>query len=142
MPNTSDVQVAVNNGLNPISDKISNMSQNVAVLTATVELLKPDAAKNLGKIMKQSLKQSGDTDLGLKTFAALATSAQLRGLKTDPNSLKSVGNDLLSIKDRDVDFWKASAALINYRSFNSLPKDAAVFSSVNHPPVPPRTPHL
>ena len=98
MPSTSDVQNAVNAGLNPTNDKLATISQNLAVLTSTVELLKPDAAKNLGKIMKQSLKQSGDADLGLKTLAALATSAQQRGLKTDPNSIKDVGNDLLSLQ--------------------------------------------
>lgn len=132
LPRTADVQNAVSTAFNsevsPLNDKISAISEKLAVLTATMEFLKPDVSKNLPKVMKQSLQQKGDLELGLKTLVALTTKAQEQRITTDPVAIEEVVRDLLSIKNRNADFWRASTSLLNYRSFDMSPKQTADLS--------------
>lgn len=137
LPRTADVQnvvsIAVKNEVSPLNDKISAINEKLAGLTATIEFLKPDVSKNLPNVMKQSLQQKGDLELGLKTLAALATRAQEQKITTDPVEIGEVVQHLLSIKDRNIDFWRASSSLLNYRSFNVLPKQTISLSMQNLP---------
>ena len=141
VPRASEIEAAVNKGLQPINEKISAINVSLATLTADVEFLKLDASKNLGKVMTQSLKQTGDSELKLKTIAALATKAQSQGITTDRESLANATNALLAVKDRSADFWNASVALLNYRSFNSLPDQAERLSQPNIPNCTDKAPH-
>lgn len=135
LPHTADVQNAVNsavkNEVSPLNDKMSAISEKLAGLTATMEFLKPDVSKNLPRVMKQNLQQNGDLELGLKTVAALATKAQQQRITSDSTAIAEVIQDLLSIKDRNADFWKASTSLLNYRSFDISPRQTTGLSTAN-----------
>jgi hypothetical protein len=131
MPQRADVENAVSNGVGPVNEKISAINEKLAVLTTRMEFLKADVSKNLPQAMKQSLQQTGDLELGLKTVAALATEAQERRVTSDPKEIAEVVRDLVSIKVRNSDFWRASTSLLNYRSFDVSPKQTASLSTAN-----------
>jgi hypothetical protein len=137
-----DVEKAVKDGVSPLpqradvsqlNDRMSAINEKLAGLTATMEFLKPDVSRSLPKAMKQSLQQKGDLELGLKTLAALATKAQEKRITTDREAIKEVSRDLLSVKERNADFWKAYTSLLNYRSFNVSPSQTAALSIANLP---------
>lgn len=51
-----------------MTEKLAPVSERLAVLSATVELLKPEAGKRLGSLMQNNLR--GDLNLGLKTVGS------------------------------------------------------------------------
>jgi hypothetical protein len=135
MPSPADVQVAVTNGLIPVkgkmdnvNEKISNINESLARLTTASEFLKPDVSKNLPRVMKQSLQQSGDLDLGLRTVTALATKALEQKVTTDPHGIFEIGQMLLSNQNNFEPSagplaWDAVVSLLDYRSFITASED-------------------
>jgi len=132
LPRTADVQNVVNtafeNEVSPLNDKISAINEKLAGLTATMEFLKPDVSKNLPKVMKQSLQESGDLELGLRTVAALATKAQEQKVTTDPQGISEIGRQLILNQGNFESnvrplAWDAVISLLSYRSFITASED-------------------
>lgn len=133
MPHSADVDNAIYKGLVPVNDKMSAINEKLASLTSAMEFIKPDVSKTLPKTMKENLQRNGDLELGLKTVAALAEGAQERHIKTDPALLAEVDQELLQIKDRNSDFWRASTSLLNYKTFNLAPQQAVSLQAADIP---------
>lgn len=133
LPRNSDVQNAVKNEISPLEERMSAINERLAGLSVQMEFLKPDPSKSLPKAMKQSLQEKGDLELGLKTPAALAIKAREEKISTYPQSIHQVVGDLLSLKSGTSDYWRASAALLNYRSFNVSPGKSAALTTMSLP---------
>jgi hypothetical protein len=106
---TADTTAAIQKAISPVTERLS-------VLTATIELLRPEAGKRLPAAMQENLH--GDAALGLETVKALAIQARQKHIETNPGELVAVSSALPSSPEG----FDTMLALLDYRSFlNTTP---------------------
>jgi hypothetical protein len=104
------------------NDRLETIEKTLSQISASLELLKPRAGNTLPQAIKNNLSLERNSDLGLKTVAALATKAKEQNVTADPQQISALGIDLASesrlFKGPQVtDAWNALTGLLNYSSF-------------------------
>jgi hypothetical protein len=127
LPRTQDVNNSVTQGMQPFNEKISNINERLATISANIELLKPTAKNKLPQLIRQNLTAHKDSELGLKTVTALASQAQEQKVDADPKQIGEAGNVLTSMQSLftqkgNSDAWNALSGLLSYYStLTSIP---------------------
>src|SRR5271157_3417535 len=109
-----------------IDGQLSAQSTQLAVLTAKIEVLKPEAGKTLASAMSKSL-QSSDQELGLRTVAALAKEANDKKISgADPGAVADVGLQVLNQINKSPKLadpaWSATTNILDYLSYLRTPQ--------------------
>jgi len=73
------------------SDRLDAIEKTLSQISANLELLKPRAGSTLPEAIKKNLSLHKNSDLGLKTVAALATEAKEQHVPADPKQISDVG---------------------------------------------------
>jgi hypothetical protein len=104
------------------SDRLDAIEKTLSQMSANLELLRPRAGDTLPQAIKKNLSLQRNSDLGLKTVAALATEAKEQNVTADPQQISAIGTDLASESQlfkgpQTTDAWSAITGLLNYSSF-------------------------
>jgi hypothetical protein len=106
-----DTELALAKAMDPVKTQL-------AVLTVSIEFLKPNPQSNIPHAMLENLRGE-DADLDSKTIEALAQRAREEKLKVDVKQVAEVGERLVEQSPKSPSAWHASLVMIGYRSFLS-----------------------
>ena len=106
-----------------LSRQLGPLTNQVASLTGALEVLKPNAAKTIPKLLEQNLQQNDNPRLAMETIAALADSATKARLLASESEVRSVGRQLT---ERDniqapTQQWDAIVKLAVFHSTLTIP---------------------
>ncbi len=124
----SELNVNIDNQKNELlrasTSQFSTISQQLAVMGATIELLKPEIQKRLGQALQDRATGNGaQLRLNLQTADELAKQALASSVKTDPRQVGQAGASFIGVASSAKDetdkqlAWQAVSSIVNYRSF-------------------------
>jgi hypothetical protein len=120
----NDINAAKTEEIASTAAQLSPISSQVAVMNATLDLLKPDIQKRLGQSLKNRAKGEGSQlRLNLQTADELAKQALENSIKANPKEVGEAGTSFVQVADKvddkpDRDLaWQVVSQVINYRSY-------------------------
>jgi hypothetical protein len=118
--NSTEVKIAVDNGIKSLTEKLSATNERLAGISAIVDLLKLTLTKGIPAAMKESL-QKDDPHTALNTIRALAEKARVGRVRVDPQELATVGNSVAQLRRSYPELVSSALReLVDYRSFLNL----------------------
>ena len=105
-------------------DTLSVIEKQLASLSTSAELSRPDIAKHIGQILQSRAAGSGaQLKLNLEVAGRLVEEAKKRGLKADPSSVGKAGEPFIPIAATSKDpsesalAWQVASKIMSYKSF-------------------------
>jgi hypothetical protein len=98
--------------------QLSPINEKLARLTAIVELKQ---TKDVAQVIKKNVNFKQNAELAIKIVAAVAEQARAEGIRTNPEVLQTVNQDIIQAANSNPNLvtvaWEARLELVGYRTF-------------------------